>query len=288
MKGIPMTTRSQRSHVPEHVPSNSPTEWIQSFKDLIDVMAFLRSEQGCDWDKAQTLQSLRPYLLEEAHEVLDILDQHYDASSHCAELGDLLLQIVFQAQIQREADVFHIGNVCDAITQKLVRRHPELFDLTHDGPKQTWEEIKEQERQTNPEQRQGLFDSIPKAFPALLRAYRMGEKAHEVGFDWPDTVGVIEKIEEELGEVKEAISEENQEHATEEIGDLLYAVVNLSRHLNIDPESALRGTMKKFQRRFHEVEKSLWAENKSPQDMSLEALEERWEKAKHQLKKEAL
>lgn len=284
MKGVPMNTRSQRSHVPAHVPNNSPQEWVHSFKDLLDVMAFLRSEDGCDWDKAQTLQSLKPYLLEEAHEVLDVLDSEYDAASHCAELGDLLLQIVFQAQIQREENVFDMGQVCDAITQKLVRRHPELFDLSHEGPKQTWEEIKEQERQSNPAQRQGLFDSIPKAFPALLRAYRMGEKAHEVGFDWPDTVGVIAKIEEELEEVKEAIHEKNQAHATEEIGDLLYAVVNLSRHLKIDPESALRGTMKKFQQRFHEVEKGLWAENKSPQELDLDALEERWEQAKQQLK----
>ena len=144
----------------------------------------------------------------------------------------------FNHKIQKEANHFHIGDVCQAITQKLIRRHPELFDPDHKGPKLSWEEIKEKERQAHPHDRKGLFDSVPKAFPALLRAYRMGEKAHEVGFDWPDTAGVIAKIEEELNEVKDAIEENHQEHITEEIGDLLYAIVNLSRHLKIDPESS--------------------------------------------------
>ena len=280
-----MNQTPKRSSLPEHIPLSSPETWSRNFLDLIDVMAFLRSDKGCDWDKAQTIESLRPYLLEETHEVLDAMDRQESTEEHCNELGDLLLQIVFQSQIQREAEHFHIGDVCQAITKKLIRRHPELFDLNHTGPKKSWEEIKEQERAANPQERKGLFDSVPKAFPALLRAYRMGEKAHEVGFDWPDTHGVSAKIEEELQEVKEAIQQDNHENTTEEIGDLLYAIVNLSRHLGIDPESALRGTMNKFKNRFHEVEKGLWAEDKTPQEMTLDELEERWDAAKKQLRK---
>ena len=266
------------------IPQTSPSSWGDAFTRLTDLMTFLRSEDGCDWDRAQTLDSLRPYLLEEAHEVLDALDRKMGPDVHCKELGDLLLQVVFQAQIQREHQAFDAGDVCIAITEKLIRRHPELFDPNHSGEKLSWEAIKAQERERDSEAPEGLFDSVPHALPALLRAYRMGEKANEVGFDWPDTVGVIEKIEEELGELKEAVARGNEAETREEIGDLLYATVNLSRHLKIDPESALRGTMTKFKDRFDLVEQQLWREGKRPQELTLEDLEERWQRAKMQLK----
>lgn len=270
------------------IAQTSPKEWGDAFTRLTDIMAFLRSDKGCAWDRAQTLQTLRPYLLEEAHEVLDALDHEDDHRTHCNELGDLLLQVVFQAQIRREDKKFHAGDVCNAISEKLIRRHPALFNPDHQGEERTWEEIKAQEREANPNGRQGLFDSVPKALPALLRAYRMGEKAHEVGFDWPDTVGVIEKIEEELQELKEAIAQKNEKHTFEELGDLLYAIVNLSRHLGFDPESALRGTMWKFQTRFHRVEQKLWDEGKQAKELTLDELEDRWQQAKEEIKSEKL
>ena len=281
-----MTADPSSSAPSKPIPVTSPAQWGEDFRRLADLMAFLRSENGCDWDRAQTLESLRPYLLEEAHEVLDALDQADDTDTHCKELGDLMLQVIFQAQIRREQKAFDAGDVCRAITDKLIRRHPELFDPNHSGEKRGWEEIKALEREANPHAREGLFDSVPKALPALLRAYRMGEKAHEVGFDWPDTVGVIEKIEEELGELKEAIQKQHAENMMEELGDLLYAIVNLSRHLGIDPESALRGTMNKFKDRFDRVERQLWAEGKRPQELPLDELEDRWQQAKEALKAE--
>ncbi len=260
-----------------------------NFLALADLMTLLRSETGCAWDRTQTLQTLRSYLLEETHEVLEVLDALNEdgggprVPEHRDELGDLMLQIVFQAEIQREAGRFDVGDVCEAIRTKLVRRHPELFGagqrIGAPGSQEGWEAQKRKERGP----RKSALDGVPKHLPALLRAYRTGEKAHGAGFDWPDHKGVVEKIEEELAEVKQAIDGGDKQQVAGEIGDLLYAIVNLSRHFEIDPEAALRGTMGRFERRFRLVEESLAKEGKQPEGQPLDDLERRWQEAKRRL-----
>jgi MazG family protein len=264
---------------------------------LLDVMTRLRAPEGCPWDREQTLAMLRPYLLEEAHEVLEVLDGGADndaaAQLHRDELGDLLFQIVFQAEIQREQGRFDFGDVARAIHDKLVRRHPHVFggpgiEGTTPGSAAFWEAMKRQERANRGEQvkASSSLDGVPRHLPALLRAHRLGEKARGAGFDWPDHRGVIAKIREELDEIEAAIAaHEAQPTDTthSDIGDLLYAATNLSRHFNIDPEAALRGTMIRFEQRFREVERRLAAIGKTPEQCTLDELEEHWQQAKQVL-----
>jgi MazG family protein len=277
-----------------------PRSAAQSLLNLLDVMTRLRSESGCEWDRTQSLASLRPYLLEETYEVLEVLDaivhqstdrQTRDRHSeqHCQELGDLLLQIVFQAEIQREAELFHFGDVADAVRNKLERRHPHLFgdDQDRAAGRIAWEKVKEKERALATGSSRGALDGVPKHLPALLRALRVGEKAHGVGFDWPDHRGVVDKIEEELDEVKEAISSGNKKELAHEIGDLLYAIVNLCRHFSLDPEASLRSTISRFEARFRWVEAALAQDGKTAGDRPLEELESMWEQAKKALEKES-
>jgi MazG family protein len=273
--------------------------------ELLDVMTRLRARDGCPWDAEQTLASLRPYLLEEAHEVLEVMDRLAEGTddapahrAHCDELGDLLFQIVFQAEIQREAGRFDFGDVAKAIHNKLVRRHPHVFggqgiDGTTPGTAAFWEAMKRQERQARgeAEKTSSSLDGVPKHLPALLRAFRLGEKAHGVGFDWPDHKGVIAKIREELGEIEAAItaheaapSASTQADIASEVGDLLYAVSNLSRHVRVDAEAALRGTMHRFEERFREVERRVHAQGKLPEQCSLDELEAHWQAAKQTLR----
>lgn len=257
-----------------------------AFGKLCDVMTKLRAPGGCEWDRAQDLHSLRPYLLEETHEVLDALDALAPDGSgertgeHRDELGDLLLQIVFQAEIQREHERFDVGDVCDAVREKLVRRHPHIFG---EGERPGWEAIKRAEREEKGEGQKSALDGVPKELPGLLRALRVGEKAHAVGFDWPDHQGVVAKIEEELDEVKEAIEGGDPTRVSDEIGDLLYAIVNLTRHMKVDPEASLRRTIGRFEQRFRIVEERVRAEGKRPEDLGLEELEEHWSAAKRRL-----
>ncbi len=274
-----------------------PRTVADSFLALCDVMTHLRSENGCDWDKIQTLDTLRPYLLEETYEVLDILDSLSAAEKipksdlrnmeqeHRSELGDLLLQIVFQAEIQRENHVFHVGDVADAVRHKLERRHPHLFGTEEQKAEGRipWEKLKERERVEDTGTPKGALDGIPQHLPALLKALRMGEKAHGVGFDWPDHQGVVEKIEEEVAEVKEAIAGGKKAEIEHEIGDLLYASVNLCRHFSVDPEAALRRTIRRFETRFQWVEEKLAHEGKQADQCQLEELESLWEQAKQNL-----
>ncbi|MCC7073955.1 MAG: nucleoside triphosphate pyrophosphohydrolase [Deltaproteobacteria bacterium] len=253
-------------------------------------MTRLRGPDGCPWDHEQTLKTLRPYLLEEAHEVLEVLDALDDdgggprVAEHKEELGDLLLQIVFQTEIQREHGRFDIGDVCAAITDKLVRRHPHIFALEvpegTPGSKEGWEAIKRKERAAKAQQKQSALDGVPKHLPALLRAYRTGEKARGAGFDWPSHHGVVDKIKEELGELEEALATGDNAKISHELGDLLYALVNLSRHFEIDPEGAVRATIARFEERFRLVEESLAAEGKTPEKEHLDELERRWQAAK--------
>lgn len=250
---------------------------------LAGIMARLRGEEGCPWDREQTHQSLRPYLLEEAYEVLDALDQG-DADKLREELGDLLLQVVFHAQIAAEAGSFDLALVARTIADKLVRRHPHVFGgLAVDGVAgvlANWEKIKGQEYAG---ERTSVLSGVPAALPALMQAQKLQAKAAKVGFDWPDLPGVLAKVEEEWRELQEArLAPDNERHARlrEELGDLLFAVVNVARFFDLDAEDALRQTSAKFQRRFRHVEEAAAARGRELCGMSLAEMDELWEEAK--------
>jgi MazG family protein len=249
------------------------------FTELMNIMYELRIK--CPWDKKQTPESLRQYLLEETYEVLDTIDQQkWDDLSK--ELGDLLLQIVFQSVIAEEKDRFTIEDVIVNINNKLIERHPHVFAETKvssaEDVADNWEHIK-----MNSEKRKSLLSGIPDQAPALLYAQRMQEKASRVGFDWLDTAGVIEKIEEEIRELKTAVRNKDQSEIKEEIGDLLFSIVNLARFKNLNAEDCLRETNKKFKKRFHFIEEHYKNDFNLMKKTSLSELEEIWEKAKKSL-----
>jgi len=246
----------------------------RAFARLCEIMAHLRAPDGCPWDREQTLQTLRSYLLEETYETLEALDRR-DFDGHREELGDLLLQIVFQTQITHEERRFDIADVCDGISDKLVHRHPHVFARERaddaDDALHTWERQKAAERPGR-----SRLDGVPPTLPALLRALRVGEKAAAIGFDWPDASGVRAKVEEEWAELGAARGAEIEE----ELGDMLFALSSLARHLRVDPEGALRGATDKFARRFRAVETRLSELGTDPMKMSVDELESLWEDAK--------
>jgi len=251
-----------------------------AFAELCRVMARLRAPDGCPWDQEQTFESLKPYLLEEAYETIEAIDSG-DRDDHCEELGDLLLQIVFQAEIAQETS-FDIEAVAQGITKKLVTRHPHVFgdaDAQADAKAvaQTWEEIKAKEKK----HRKSILEGIPQGLPALLKAYRTGEKAAGVGFDWPNAEGPKAKLEEEWAELREAIDEDSPERIKDEMGDVLFSLVNYARHLGVEPEDALRGTIEKFHSRFRHVEAAASAASTKVRDLGVDRLDELWEEAKH-------
>jgi MazG family protein len=259
----------------------------QSFPRLVELMQRLLAPDGCPWDREQSFASLRKYVIEEAHEVVDAIDSG-DRAMVRDELGDLLLQVVFQAELGRAEGAFGPDDVVRGITEKLVRRHPHVFaDTTVAGSGevlQNWEQIKATEKAGR-----GLLDGVPRSMPALLRAQRVGEKVERVGFDWPDTQGSRAKVDEELGELDEAIASGNTAHASEELGDVLFALVNLARHMGIDAEAALRATTDKFMGRFAHVEGRVqerhggWprtGEGEAGKGVSLEEMDGYWQEAK--------
>jgi len=252
---------------------------------LARLMHTLRSPGGCPWDQEQTLQSLRPYLLEEAYEVLHALEKG-DADEHREELGDLLLQVIFQSELRREEEAFTLEDVANAIYAKLVRRHPHVFgEESASNSKDaygTWEQIKAQERKLAGSGKKGTLDGVPDALPALLRAFRIGEKASSVGFDWSDESGALDKLREEISEL-EAIVDSDSSSASrleDEFGDLLFSAVNIARHLKVDPEAALRRATFKFQRRFKFVEDTLTNQGTTVGKTDLGTLESLWNQAK--------
>ena len=256
-----------------------------SLDDLLGIMSTLRSENGCNWDKAQTFDTLAPYAIEEAHEVAEaIAEKNYPHV--CDELGDLLLQVVFQAQIAKEAGLFQFADVVNAISSKMVRRHPHVFNqqsaLTPEEVSQQWAAIKAQEQGDKPKRRY-LLDAVPSGLPALTRAEKLQKQASKVGFDWHDPRAVILKLREELDEIDHALTH-TPETVKEELGDLLFCVVNLARHLNFDTEQALKEANVKFARRFGFIEDSLTEQNKIFADSNLGELEHLWQKAKDQEK----
>ena len=247
-------------------------------------MVRLRSESGCPWDREQTHESLKPYLLEETYEVLECIDAD-NKEELCKELGDLLLQVVFHAQIGHEQGEFNIDQVCEEIVAKLVRRHPHVFSDTSvenaDQVVVNWERIKMEERndQASPV---SALDGVPTQLPALLRAQRLQSKASRVGFDWEDIEGPLEKVAEELAELRGARHDGGEKQVQEEFGDLLFALVNVGRFLDLCPEDTLRRAAEKFERRFRQVETLLHEQKKEMQDLDLTELDRFWNQVKDQ------
>lgn len=262
--------------------------------DLLHLMARLRDPQhGCPWDLRQDYASIVPHTLEEAYEVADTIARR-DFPQLRDELGDLLFQVVYYSQLGREDGHFDFAQVVDGITRKLVRRHPHVFpDGDLHGPldvprldeatiKRRWEEIKAEERAEKaaaPEQL-SLLDDVPAALPALSRAAKLQKRAANVGFDWADATPVVAKIQEELDEVREAMANGQAAQVAEEVGDLLFVMVNLARHLHVDAEDALRQANAKFERRFRFIEEALKAQDRTPQEASLEEMDALWDAAK--------
>lgn len=266
--------------------------------DLLQLMARLRHpEHGCPWDLKQSYASIVPYTLEEAYEVADAIERG-DFDHLPGELGDLLFQVVYYSQLATEEGRFGFAEVVDGITAKLIRRHPHVFPdgdlygapdaqkLEEAAVKQRWEELKAEERAAKaaaPEQL-SLLDDVPQALPALSRAAKLQKRAAQVGFDWPEALPVLDKVREELDEVLEAMSENDPQAIAEELGDLLFAVANLARHLKVEPEAALRAANGKFERRFRFIEQALREAGRPIENCSLDELDALWGEAKKQEK----
>jgi MazG family protein len=261
---------------------------MREFARLVDIVATLRSPDGCPWDREQTIDSLKPFVLEETYEVLEAIDRH-DHRSICEELGDFLFEAVFVAQLEAEAGHFTVADALTSIADKLVRRHPHVFargegDAAIESAEVVtrWEQIKAQERGGIAAPRT-LLGGIPAALPALLRAHQVGLRARSVGFDWSRPGDVVEKIQEEVDELREVVvggAPADTARAEEEMGDLLFSIANLSRHLGIEPESALRKATDKFTKRFEAMERSVTQAGRTMSEMSLEDLEREWRRAK--------
>jgi MazG family protein len=251
-----------------------------AFQALVDIMARLRGPQGCPWDREQTLESLRGFVLEETHEVLEAIDRG-DTKALRGEIGDLIFEGVFLAQIASDEGHFTVTDSLEAIAEKLVRRHPHIFDPSGrplDTPgevHQQWEQIKAKE-QADAGERRSVLSGVPKALPSLLRAHEIGTRVGAVGFEWARTADVVDKIEEEVAELRTAVSSEGVARTEEEMGDLLFSIANLARRLGIDSESALRKANEKFTKRFTEVEERLHAKGRSVHEASLEEMETEW------------
>lgn len=251
---------------------------------LAEIAEKLRSENGCVWDKKQTMMSLRKYAIEEAYEVQDAIESG-DNKLIAEELGDLFYQTYAHAQIAKEENLFDIDDVAKGIIEKLIRRHPHVFgdeNITdHNEVSIRWEKIKKEEKGKD----QSILDGVPKHLPALLKAHRVQEKTSRIGFDWSKITDVEEKLDEEIIEFKNAITNNEKENLFEEFGDILFTMVNISRFLNIDPEEALQASTKKFMNRFKHVEKKSHELDKELKDMSLQEMDSLWNEAKIFLKK---
>jgi MazG family protein len=250
----------------------------RKFQRLVDIMARLRAPDGCPWDREQTFDSIKPYLLEETYEVLEAIDAR-NWRGLAEELGDLMLEAVFFAQMASDEAKFTIADSLDAINEKLVRRHPHVFATgdakTADDVKKRWEEIKSDEKKSRGEEPKSILAGVPRNLPALVEAQQISSKVAHVGFDWPNTDQVMEKVREELDELAEARKTESREEQENEIGDILFALVNVARHLKVDPEQALRRSNAKFRRRFAHVEN-----NAALPGATLTEMEALWQEAK--------
>ena len=256
---------------------------------LEDLVAQLRGDGGCPWDREQTRETLKPMLIEEVYEVLDALDSG-DAAELKDELGDLLFQVVFHAQISREKEEFDLADVIDRSHEKMVRRHPHIFgeaDLkTAEDVLKNWEDIKAAEKgvpsASHPDAERSLLDGIPSKLPALHRAYQMTAKASRVGFDWTRLEDILQKLGEETSELMEVYARRDSQKIVDEIGDLLFVVVNVARFLGVDPETALGRSNRKFDRRFRYVESAIKRQGRELKDASLAEMDALWDEAKKQ------
>ena len=263
------------------------TEAGKKFQELVAIMTRLRAPDGCPWDRKQTFDTLKTYLLEETYEVLDAIDRR-DWLGLEEELGDLLLQPVFLAELASGENLFTIADSLDAINQKLVRRHPHVFGdasaETAEDVKQHWDEIKRQEktRRRDSPASQSILDDVPRNLPALVESEKIGKKASVNGFDWPDMNGVLVKIAEEANELSHAAAQASSQEIEHEIGDLLFTIVNLARFLKVDPEQALRRTNARFRQRFAYIENQFLAAGRTLDSANLEEMDQLWEQAKEQ------
>lgn len=250
---------------------------------LVEVMARLRREDGCPWDIEQDHHTLKPYLIEEAYEVLDAIDAQ-DDESLVEELGDVLLQVVFHSQIASETGRFDINDVIERITEKLIRRHPHVFDKAHAPDARAvsaqWEEIKRLEKKEKGEKAPSLLDGVSHNQPALMVAFELQKRAAKVGFDWDDAKGAVEKATEEVEEIKRAVEKGEAIQAEKEWGDLFFALVNAARHAGVQPELALRSANQKFERRFRHIEEQARQSGRALKEMSLQEMDVLWERAK--------
>lgn len=249
---------------------------------LVDLMATLRGEGGCPWDREQDHKSLRRFLIEEAYEVLEAIDQEDDAAL-VEELGDVLLQVVFHSQIASERGRFSIDDVVRTVVEKLIRRHPHVFGDEHapdtEAVLKRWQQIKEEEKASRPVA-PSLLDGIPRELPALLYAYEVQKRAASVGFEWDDVQGALEKVAEEASEIAQSAARGEKERVTEEWGDLFFAMVNAARYMGVQPEEALRDATRKFSARFRSIERAAQAAGRALESMSLEEMDALWEEAK--------
>ncbi len=258
---------------------------MTEIQKLRELMASLRdADKGCPWDLQQTFATIAPYTIEEAYEVFDAIERD-DMAGLRDELGDLLFQVVFHARMAEEAGHFDFDDVAAGIVEKMQRRHPHVFgnaELQNAGQvAASWEQIKTEERAASPDT--SAIAGVARALPALKRAQKLGQRASVVGFDWPDRIGVDEKIREELAELEVAVGERSRPAIDEEFGDLLFAVVNLARHLEVDPETALTAANYKFERRFRAMEQSIIDGGQQLTDLSLESLDQEWRATKRRL-----
>lgn len=280
-----------------HLPSMEPSRDIHR---LLRIMERLRDpETGCPWDVEQNFASIAPYTIEEAYEVADAIERN-DMTDLADELGDLLLQVVFHARMAEEAGLFAFGDVVHAITKKMIRRHPHVFgDENARGKKLAkgmWEKIKAEEKAEKAAQRKtagleapssiSLLDDVPRGQPALMRALKLQKRAATVGFDWSEAKPILDKIEEEISELRQAMDTDSQEEIANEFGDLIFAIVNLGRHLDVEAEHALEGTNLKFKNRFSFIERELQKQGSSVQEANLEEMEALWQQAKSKGKSE--
>jgi tetrapyrrole methylase family protein/MazG family protein len=255
----------------------------EKFQHLVDLMARLRAPGGCPWDREQTFDTIKPFLLEETYEVLDAIDAR-DWPELSGELGDLLLQVVFFAQMASDENRFRVEDALDAINGKLVRRHPHVFGdetaRTEGDVRKRWSEIKAEEKLGKGDTDRTLLGSVPRSLPALVEAQQITSRAAQVGFDWENASQVLDKLHEELGEFAQARARGSREELEDELGDMLFVLVNLARFVKVDPEQALRKTNAKFRRRFGYVEQKLAERGRSTRESSVEEMESLWQEAK--------
>lgn len=262
----------------------------KKFNELVQVMEKLRAPGGCPWDIEQTYESLGQYLLEEAYEAYDAIQEANetgDTTNLKEELGDVLLQVVFHSTIAKEKGDFTIDEVAAGVSQKLIFRHPHVFEdkklETADDVLNNWDELKKEERRRSgkvEKENNSILDEVPVAFPALIEANKLTKKAAKVGFDWENVEQIFDKLDEEVSELKSAIGEKNKDEMKEEIGDLLFVVVNLARKLGVEPENALKKTNRKFRKRFKFIENELKSEDKTLEESDLQEMDALWDKAK--------